>query len=242
MTGAAAAAGFCGKLPASADFVIRNLPLPAVEAWHGWLGEALAASRIALGEAWLEAYLYAPIWRCAVPAGAIGPGAFAGTVMPSVDRIGRYFPLSILIPLASPAALMGFMLAGEPWFEAAEALSLSALDDALAADELFGALARLPNVDPAPGPEAAASGRVAEPGTVLALDADAPFAALAPAHLKGGHSVWWTHGTERIAPALVFAAGLPRPEAFAALLTGGWADTGWRDDRSLLADGARPAW
>ncbi|HYM01799.1 MAG TPA: type VI secretion system-associated protein TagF, partial [Stellaceae bacterium] len=107
MIAAAVSVGLCGKLPARADFVTRRLPPSAVETWHAWLAEALVAMRAALGEAWLDAYLHGPIWRFALPAGVIGPKATAGTLMPSVDSVGRYFPFSIMCPLPSLEAVIG---------------------------------------------------------------------------------------------------------------------------------------
>jgi len=97
--------GFCGKLPNRADFVIRRLPLAYVEPWHDWLAATLAATRDALGPDWLDAYLYGPIWRFALPAGIAGPAAIAGTLMPSVDSVGRYFPLTIALAVIPPQAM-----------------------------------------------------------------------------------------------------------------------------------------
>ena len=54
-------------------------------------------SRDALGEGWLETYLTAPVWRFALAAGCCGPAA-AGIWLPSVDRVGRYYPLRAGVP------------------------------------------------------------------------------------------------------------------------------------------------
>ena len=62
--------------------------------WDGWLQECLAASRAALGERWLDIYLTSPAWRFACAAGACGPAPVVGVMVPSVDRVGRYFPLT----------------------------------------------------------------------------------------------------------------------------------------------------
>src|SRR5260370_2664306 len=90
----AAAIGFCGKLPARGDFVTAGLPRRFAEAWHDWLQPVLAASRRALGEDWLAAWLEAPIWRFALSPGTCGPDSVLGLWMPSVDRVGRHFPLT----------------------------------------------------------------------------------------------------------------------------------------------------
>src|SRR5229473_1881218 len=103
-----AAIGFCGKLPARGDFVTSGLPRRFTEAWHDWLQPVLAASRRALGEDWLAAWLEAPIWRFALSPGICGPDAVLGLWMPSVDRVGRYFPLTFaaVTPGAGAGALI----------------------------------------------------------------------------------------------------------------------------------------
>src|SRR5439155_21328721 len=68
----AAAIGFCGKLPARGDFVTAGLPRRFTEAWHDWLQRVLAASRRALGEDWLAAWLEAPVLRFALSPGTCG--------------------------------------------------------------------------------------------------------------------------------------------------------------------------
>ena len=46
----------------------------------------------------------------------------------------------------------------------------------------------------------------------------------------GAYSLWWTPGSERVAPSLLACAGLPPAEGFAALLTGAWQESGvWLD-------------
>ncbi len=88
---AAESPGIFGKLPWLGDFVTRRLPHSFVEPWDDWLQRGMAATREALGDGWLDSFLTAPVWRFLLPAGSAGP-AMAGVLMPSVDRVGRYFP------------------------------------------------------------------------------------------------------------------------------------------------------
>jgi len=244
MAAARPALGFCGKLPSRADFVIRGLPLAYVEPWHSWLAELLAATRDALGGDWLDAYLYGPIWRFALPPGLVGPSVATGTLMPSVDSVGRYFPLTIA--LASPAAeaLSGPLLAGQSWFAAIEALSLAALEDEIGLDELGERLAGLAIPPGEARRVEKARTSLSSPGVVLPFDpekelADSPFASEAVAHLAAGNTLWWSQGTDRIPPSLILAIGLPTPRSFAAMLSGRWTEFGWRDETSPgLAAGA----
>jgi type VI secretion system protein ImpM len=116
--------GYFGKVPQLGDFVSSSLPRTFVEPWDAFLRDMLSSSRDALGDDWLNAYLNGPIWRFLLGAGVAGPSPVIGTLMPSVDRVGRYFPLTIAA-LISNAQATG----KDPWFEKAETLSLETLDD-----------------------------------------------------------------------------------------------------------------
>src|SRR5206468_13123022 len=73
-----------------------------------WLQQGMQASREALGARWLEHYLSAPIWRFQVAPGVCGPVGWRGLFFASVDRVGRYFPLTLAFldtGAISPAAL-----------------------------------------------------------------------------------------------------------------------------------------
>ena len=97
-----ASAGWYGKVPSLGDFVTRRLPGSFVAAWDDWLQASIAASRATLGPRWQPLYLNCPIWRFALFPGACGPGAWAGVMMPSVDRVGRCFPLTIAATIEPP--------------------------------------------------------------------------------------------------------------------------------------------
>jgi type VI secretion system protein ImpM len=122
--------GIFGKLPWLGDFVTRRLPHSFVEPWDDWLQRGMATTREALGDGWLDSFVTAPVWRFLLPAGSAGP-AMAGVLMPSVDRVGRYFPLTLASPLgADPGPEAPLLAAG--WFDALERTALAALDDATA--------------------------------------------------------------------------------------------------------------
>lgn len=137
----AARLGFAGKLPARGDFVARGLPRSFLEAWDGWLGVVMPGSREILGEAgWRAAWMEAPIWRFALPGGQAGPDAAAGVLLPSTDRAGRLWPLTLA------AVLPGRLAAPSPepgWFAALEAIGLEAV---LADAEPEAMEARLPDL------------------------------------------------------------------------------------------------
>ncbi len=135
-------AGCFGKVPQLGDFINNRLPRRFIEPWDLFLRAFLAESRQALGEAWLDAYLNGPIWHFALPPGLAGEDAVAGTLMPSVDRVGRYFPLTIALVVDKvPESL------GDPWFERAEMLSLDALGETFDPAALDDRLARLGSLE-----------------------------------------------------------------------------------------------
>ena len=122
--------GIFGKLPWLGDFVTRRLPRSFVEPWDDWLQRGMAATRETLGDGWLDSFLTAPVWRFLLPAGSAGP-AMAGLLMPSVDRVGRYFPLTLASPLDADPGPEAPLLAAA-WFDALERTALAALDDTTA--------------------------------------------------------------------------------------------------------------
>jgi type VI secretion system protein ImpM len=135
--------GWYGKLPALGDFASRRLPPVFVEPWDRWLATGLSVWRDA-DPAWLEAYLGAPTWRFALGAGLPfddSPG-YAGVLMPSVDRVGRYFPLTVVRP-------RGIAESQVPthWLQTIEQAALAALDDDWDADRFDAELGRLEDAD-----------------------------------------------------------------------------------------------
>ncbi len=165
------AVGLFGKLPARGDFVRAGLPGDFVAAWDGWLQHVIADSRARMGADWLPAFLEAPVWRFALAPGLCGAAAASGLWLPSVDRVGRYFPLTLAAMLPMAAA---------DWLDAAEAAGRAALETDATPEEV---LRRLPGVAAAPGAVApagslwwtaggprVAAGRLALPGMP---DADA---------------------------------------------------------------------
>ena len=95
--------GWHGKLPSLGDFASRRLEGSFIEPWDGWLAAGLLALRETRPEGWLDDYLGSPSWRFLLMPGVLpgeaGAQAWAGVLMPSVDRVGRYFPLTLVVPL-----------------------------------------------------------------------------------------------------------------------------------------------
>src|SRR5205814_3054836 len=128
------APGWFGKIPALGDFAMRRLPAEFTELWDAWLAESIEASEAELGQAWRNVYLRAPIWRFMLAPDIIDDRFWFGVLMPSIDRVGRYFPLTIVTPCAQPPQPPLALL--ETWFERATAAALDCLSPGATADQL----------------------------------------------------------------------------------------------------------
>lgn len=228
------AAGFFGKLPSRGDFIARHLSKSFVDPWDGWLQTAIAHSRGQLGEDWREYYCTSPVWRFALGPGLCGSAAYAGILMPSMDRVGRYYPLAIAAALAPDWPLFALPAGGEAWFRQAEGLALAALDrDELDLDRFSQQVAALgaPLATDFPATGSASGDAWCCPlPHALEPAGISPF--LASDLLRRGfplHSLWWTDGSDWIARCLLVCAGLPPADGFAALLAGNWRQWGWNE-------------
>lgn len=218
-----AATGLFGKLRHHGDFVSRRLPPAMLQPFDAWLQAGLVRSRAELGAAWLPTYLNSPLWRFALAPGVCGPQAWAGLMMPSVDRVGRWFPLTLAIGLAGAPSLRACLTVHADWFAQLEVLALASLDDGFALDVLDAALLGL---EGAPAAATVAAPPLPARSFVTALGCGSlPW--LAHAGLDG-HSAWWTHGAELVTPCLAVCPGLPSASGFAALLDGRWREHGWQ--------------
>lgn len=82
---------FYGKLPWVGDFIARNIDFAQQQKIDHWLSDGLFELRDK-DENWLDSYLSAPVCKFILPAGVWSELPVCGAVMPSVDKVGRYFP------------------------------------------------------------------------------------------------------------------------------------------------------
>ncbi|NSX53694.1 type VI secretion system-associated protein TagF [Parasulfitobacter algicola] len=134
--------GFYGKMPCVGDFVRRGLSQPFVSVWDEWMQTLLMAGETAMGVRWHDCYLSAPIWRFALSPGMCGPHAVTGLMMPSIDRVGRRFPLCVAAEMDATAWTA--CLAVHPIIDRLEQAALRTLDDDATLEHLQDTLAELP--------------------------------------------------------------------------------------------------
>lgn len=222
-----------GKLPALGDFASRRMDPAFLELWDNWLAQGLQGLRDNNPDGWLDAYLVSPTWRFLLmpgclpdKLGAISEQAWAGVLMPSVDRVGRYFPFTLLRPLTgAPRSLTALQTL---WQDLArlDDLAAYALQDDWGLDRLEAELAALPSpsagVQSPPSPPLSAELQLM-PGQLLklsrGLDGAGQLAAEA-LQLWGeqarGRS-YWCAGVAQTCPEMMVCRGLP--ESAMALLS-----------------------
>jgi type VI secretion system protein ImpM len=225
--------GFHGKLMSKGDFVTRRVPRGFLDAWDVWLQEVVGGSRERMGEAWLEAYLNSPLWRFVLTAGLCGEAAAAGVMMPSVDRVGRYFPLTIVAVLPTVADPALVPAGSGDWFRRAEDLVQTTLDDPFDFDRFDADVAAL-GLPAAPDSGLPPAPPIGVQGIRLSLvSADAVDQAmrdLGSRLLRAAYprySLWWTSGSADLGATFIACDGLPSAESFAAFLDGQWERWGW---------------
>lgn len=139
--------GWHGKLPSLGDFASRRLPHEFIDAWDGWLAGGLAALRQASPDGWLDGYLASPIWRFMLMPGALpapsGDQGWAGVLMPSVDRAGRYFPFTAACPLPTLPHDHDSFTRLQRWLHQLDDMAADALQDDWTVPQLEAELERL---------------------------------------------------------------------------------------------------
>lgn len=220
--------GFFGKLPSHGDFVTRNLPRSFLDGWDDWLQRAIADSKATLGDAWLNTYLTSPIWRFVLLPGVCGDGGWAGVLMPSVDRVGRYFPLTIAVPLADDARPFAIVQDADEWFDGAETLALSVLNEeqVIDADALETAVSALDDAAFAVTPDSELGVEGGEWGLQLTGVAGSNLSGTVAHELVrfqvGPYSLWWTAASDEAPSMGMVAPDLPDPRVFSRFLQCTW--------------------
>jgi type VI secretion system protein ImpM len=222
------APGWFGKMAMLGDFASRRLPQDFVDACDAWLARGVEQSRAQLGERWLDVYLTGPIWRFAWAPGVVDARWWIGVMMPSVDKVGRYFPLLIARSTTALPDTASGLSALEAWYAHLSATALGTLRPGATLEDFESTLARAPaREEGAPVGTAITSplpGRVRHtlPGAaslqtwaqgLLAGDALQRFA---------GQSLWWPDHAESPDNSLSVSPGLPPAQHFSELLEGRW--------------------
>lgn len=132
--------GWYGKIPSLGDFVSRRLPADFIVLWDNWLQQAIASSQTKLGESWVGHYLVSPIWRFILMPEICRDSMWIGILMPSIDKIGRHFPLTFAIEVDPQPATLFTALSAQSWYLSLEQLALNTLNLTVTPDDIDQAL------------------------------------------------------------------------------------------------------
>jgi type VI secretion system protein ImpM len=239
------AAGWYGKIPVTGDFIARRVPSNFSEAWGRWLQGAITGSRERLGARWRDAFLSMPIWRFVLSPGMLTANAWAGIMAPSVDSIGRYFPLAMASALpAEGLDLVGTLLAADAWFAQLERIALSAIAPAADSANIDAAVVqqrfRTEWLRHPAGRDDTVPMRSAKPQMLCvalagsAGEAGGALRALAE-RLVEPAGIWFASECEVFSPCVLLCEALAAPEQYCAMMDGRWIEHGWGQSRVLAA-------
>jgi len=212
--------GLFGKLPSRRDFISQGAPRAFLRLWEPWVDQGLGAMRASLGpQHWEGTFRTSPIWRFWLGSEICGEAMF-GALMPSMDAVGRYFPLTAIClgdqtPLPSPPNVD----AHHGWFMRLEDVMLEALDPHNAPEEI---LAKLASLDPAQAPDDAPeplySSLHPDKAPSRLTDLFAACRVAYPCNMASA-SFWWTLGGTQHRPTAFIRQNLPEPDMMAAMMT-----------------------
>jgi type VI secretion system protein ImpM len=221
--------GLYGKVPSKRDFIAIATPREFLSVWEPWMQGGLSASRHSLGEDWQQAFLTAPIWRFWLGADLCGQTVL-GAFMPSLDGIGRYFPLTLIACGEAESAIPPPEFDPQDgWFQVAEDYLLSTLEQDATFETVTAGLESLvlPSND---APVSRRNDMIDMKGGMVAQMNERPatevFASLRMADhvdVYASASFWWTIGGEGYQPLAMSRRRLPDPFLFTEMLTGKFA-------------------
>jgi type VI secretion system protein ImpM len=223
--------GLFGKLSAKRDFIALATPRAFLEIWEPWVQASLSASRHQLGEGWQQAFLTTPVWRFWLGAAICGT-TVTGAIMPSLDGVGRYYPLTLhAVADAAAPIVPPDSDAQEEWFGMAENFLFSTLDRETVFEDVSAALDRLATPRTQPIPEASSS--IVMIGNGLAgMISPADGFSTSLSSLRAANpdtyaaaSFWWTAGGGDFPPLALTCRGLPDPFRYSTFLSGNLKET-----------------
>jgi type VI secretion system protein ImpM len=230
------AAGWYGKIASLGDFASRRLPHEMIAQIDAWLQRMLLGGQARLGENWLHTYLTGPVWRFIWCPGLFGTTGWSGVLMPSVDKVGRYFPLVVATPTAGiPPTGQDFDSLLE-WLARVEAAALQTLDLNHGVSDFDAALAAcglpVPTTTvpmnmllPALHGEESQILTLPSPSALFPTFSDAGVSLLADT--ARGCGLWWAPVPGSDGLSFFTCRGMPSEDLFVRMLQG--ADVHWPD-------------
>lgn len=238
--------GCFGKIRNCGDFISRHVPHAIEQSFTQWLEAGLAETKERFQQQWLDYFLTSPVWNFAID-GSDSEQMIVGTMMPSMDKVGRYYPLIVLQTINQDSGLNVSLL------EEVETLMLSTLDKGVEQEQFIEALDKLNGTAET---ESSLKGlvqgyiplcqlravltnnnsAVADTATRLWPEQDSAVSIAKQTPNLYRHeseasgnpsSIWWTKGSEHMGPTVLLCQGFPPIAGIHATLDGDWVSSGW---------------
>jgi type VI secretion system protein ImpM len=218
-----------GKLPTKRDFIAIGATRDFLDQWEPWLQSSVSASQAMLKDRWQDAFLKAPIWRFWLGADLCGVPVI-GAFMSSLDKVGRYFPLTLFACADHGATIPPPEIdSRDDWFKAAEDFLILTLDHEKTFESAVQDLNELampfetaPALPPDVFMDRNATASI-KSGERPFTDIFASLRQTDPGKIYSGTTFWWTVGGEDFAPMAFCVKRMPDPFLFAGMLTGQFA-------------------
>ena len=230
-SGTPSAPAWFGKIASLGDFAKRRMSEQSAAAFDAWLARSVEASRLQLGERWLDVYLTAPLWRFALSPGCLDRSWWFGVLMSSCDNVGRYFPLVVAQSAAAAPSDSQDLGALESWFDGVahaalatlqQGSSVEAFEADLASVPAWAAPQAAPRLSAMPAAQSAERVRWELPGGAMLGPSLQDLAATETLRRLNGSSLWWPLRPDSASGSLSIATGLPQAGAFSQMLEGTW--------------------
>ena len=217
-------AGYYGKLPLRGDFIQRNVDAEFIQIWDTWLQNVITNSKEILGDQWLNYYLVSPIWRFYLP--LPNNTAFSGLMLPSVDKVGRYFPFTIFNSVDISIPVQNYIINNDNWFNNAEQLAMNALDESIDFDQLNLAIDLINqthnSVTQTIETKSIHNFRVPLNDNMDINQGFTQLNQVLPQTISKQYSYWWTAGNDHITGNLFCSENMPDDNVYTAMLDGQW--------------------
>nr|WP_155123232.1 type VI secretion system-associated protein TagF [Burkholderia ubonensis] len=223
-TGGASPAWY-GKIPGAGDFVNRRLPHTLAGWWERWLQQGMAALRQRGADEIARHYTVAPVWNFLIPAGAGAACVQPGCVAPSCDRVGRYYPVLVTLPLSTADYWSELPDAADAFYWRIGSALLDAIRHARTPVDLEDALERVRLAPGGAGPAARDGDPDAPSPQALPERPEQPVAPAWPGlsgyfDPHGATSFWWTNRADGSSLRTLAHTGAPDSRLFLRLFGG----------------------
>ncbi|KPZ53683.1 type VI secretion system-associated protein TagF [Pseudoalteromonas sp. P1-25] len=225
--------GYLGKVPSLGDFVQDSVSKEFSEHWEQWLQAAIAVSKEQLGDNWQDNYLTGPVWHFALSPNIVGDKGVMGTLLPSMDAVGRHYPFTVASTLeVAPIEVLNSGVFSLEYEDTVLKVLDSSVDLFMWRKEVAKSIRTLS--EPKKQLSISLSSDKNKEGEAFEFSGDelssnvlkdALHALLYKKH--GDYSVWWTHGSCNIKPMMLVTSGLPPVNQVAAMLDGRWKHWEW---------------